>query len=423
MGTSPRTTVLAPEARSVPQARRFVRAVLAEAAVTQWADAVELAVSELVTNAVVHAGTEVEVTVQVVEVGAGAEGEPGVRLEVADRSARMPVARDHGVTAGTGRGLHLVTEVVDRWGADPRAGGKVVWCEMGVTAGSSALVEADGAVAEAAVDVLLLDVPLLMHWAWQEHAQTLLREHLLAVLEDDPRAVEDHAEASQALDVLHAQVPRPRLPVEPSALLADVAGPSLEVQELVLRVPPAVVSWFATLNRVLGTAVAEALAGRLLGPPTQPEVGEMRAWLCGEVLGQAAGEPPRSWRDFVAALALDRAPVSAEPVAAPGEAVLVSDEAGVVVAVGERLVAHLGHPSAESLVGRRMLAVVPERFHQAHVAGLTLNATHGRDVLLNRWLRVPIRRADGSEVEVGLRVSVQRAGADRRVFVADFDLD
>ena len=43
----------------------------------------------------------------------------------------------------------------------------------------------------------LLEAPLLMHLAWQEHASALLREHLLHVMEHDPDAMARHAQASE----------------------------------------------------------------------------------------------------------------------------------------------------------------------------------------------------------------------------------
>ena len=67
-----------------------------------------------------------------------------------------------------------------------------------------------------------------------------------------------------------------------------------------------------------------------------------------------------------------------------------------------------------------MIAVVPARYHQAHIAGTTLNATNGRDVLLGVPLVVPMVRADGSELLVSIEVCPEVIDDDRRVFVARF---
>ena len=52
-------------------------------------------------------------------------------------------------------------------------------------------------------------MPLLLHAAWQEHAEALLREYLLASLDsggEDP--IQVHAEATDAIAVLEEHVPR-----------------------------------------------------------------------------------------------------------------------------------------------------------------------------------------------------------------------
>lgn len=75
--------------------------------------------SELVTNAVVHARTPLDVRVEV---------EPdGMRVAVTDQSPRLPGRRTYTPDDLGGRGLHLVEAMATAWGADPCPGGKVVW--------------------------------------------------------------------------------------------------------------------------------------------------------------------------------------------------------------------------------------------------------------------------------------------------------
>lgn len=84
---------------------------------------VELVASELVTNVIRHAKTDLVVSLQV--------DVDKVRIEVADGSAIMPAARD--LIDGTGgAGLRLVEAISDRWGADQRPDGKVVWAEIAI---------------------------------------------------------------------------------------------------------------------------------------------------------------------------------------------------------------------------------------------------------------------------------------------------
>ena len=90
-------------------------------------------------------------------------------------------------------------------------------------------------------------------------------------------------------------------------------------------------------------------------------------------------------------------------------AALLSDEESVLVGVTREALALLGYADERELLGRPVLAVVPPRFHQAHVAGTTLHATNGRDVLLDVPLQVPVVHADGIERVLGIRVTAHRA--------------
>ena len=87
-------------------------------------DSIELLVSELVTNAIVH-GTG---TVLVVAHWDGAR----IRVEVHDQDPSGPQAH---VTAATqldehGRGLQLIAMLADSWGTDSTDAGKSVWIEL-----------------------------------------------------------------------------------------------------------------------------------------------------------------------------------------------------------------------------------------------------------------------------------------------------
>jgi anti-sigma regulatory factor (Ser/Thr protein kinase) len=110
---------LPPHPASVGRARRFVRDQLDAIGVADPGAGAELVVSELVTNAVIHAGTNV--TVRVVRAGAGA------RVEVTDGSSVMPGLRVVDSRSSSGRGLTLVEHFARQWGAEPTASGKVVW--------------------------------------------------------------------------------------------------------------------------------------------------------------------------------------------------------------------------------------------------------------------------------------------------------
>jgi anti-sigma regulatory factor (Ser/Thr protein kinase) len=85
-------------------------------------DTVALLTSELVTNAFLHGSGEIGVTVS-------CEG-PKVRVEVTDRSDRVPRPQQLDAEAATGRGMLLVDALSTAWGSTPDGSGKVVWFEV-----------------------------------------------------------------------------------------------------------------------------------------------------------------------------------------------------------------------------------------------------------------------------------------------------
>jgi DNA-binding NarL/FixJ family response regulator len=117
------STRLARDPASARAARRFVRDALAGADSEDLEETVTLLVSELVTNAVVHGGSDVEVLVRLM---------PGtVRVEVLDSSDAAVSPRTAADQDVSGRGLALVESLARRWGVDPVAGGgKTVWFEV-----------------------------------------------------------------------------------------------------------------------------------------------------------------------------------------------------------------------------------------------------------------------------------------------------
>jgi two-component sensor histidine kinase len=100
-----------------------VRAVLPAVPGTDFEDAVLLLVTELVTNAIVHARSPVQVSVAV--------DDSRVRVAVHDRAPRPPIRRPASEEALNGRGLLLLERLSDRWGFDAGPAGKSVWFEIG----------------------------------------------------------------------------------------------------------------------------------------------------------------------------------------------------------------------------------------------------------------------------------------------------
>lgn len=114
---------LPPERGSIPRARQFLRKVLGDDVTGEALEIAELLTSELVTNAVLHSGTPLEVRVS--------RHRSRVRVEVADRTEERPVLRkDADPLALNGRGLQFVDRLATKWGVVSERHGKAVWFEV-----------------------------------------------------------------------------------------------------------------------------------------------------------------------------------------------------------------------------------------------------------------------------------------------------
>ena len=410
---------LPPDATSAGRARRLLRTALRGYDDEDTLDAAQLAISEIVTNALVHAGTSMRLRILVAD--------RSLRVELTDGSPRLPSQRDFGTTAPTGRGLLLVEQLVSRWGAYPLPDGKVVWFEINdASVLDELLPEPDEVEADdlTSVVVELHRMPLLMHQAWQEHAAALLREVMLVRLEAELSALEEHASASDALGLLLEQVPSADVGMDPDTVMASATEPEVSVQRLLIEVPRASLPSFDALDVMLDEALHLADDGQLLSPPTQPEIQAMRLWICNQVRHQAAGGRSAAWPSLAAALPpAHRLPAlgwDATEITEASYAVLAADDANRIVAVSRSALELLGYDDPSLLVGRRLVSIIPERFHQAHVAGFTLHLVNGRSPLLGRRVSVPVLRRDGAEAQVGLLIESRGLPEGRFLFTAKF---
>ncbi|MER5767716.1 SpoIIE family protein phosphatase [Streptomyces sp. NPDC001985] len=112
---------LEPEDAAPGRARRLARRALSRWGLEEMSDAVELLVSEVVTNAVRYA--ERPVTLRLLRTDV-------LRCEVGDDSPQLPRQRKARDTDEGGRGLFLVNRLARRWGATRLSSGKVVWFEL-----------------------------------------------------------------------------------------------------------------------------------------------------------------------------------------------------------------------------------------------------------------------------------------------------
>ena len=114
-----------PTADAIPEARNFLRENLPETVSDDTAAELMLALSELATNVVKHAGTPFEVVV---------DTDGRARIEVEDSSPRLPVPNRPAPWATSGRGLAIIDELCDRWGVHVAQNAKCVWCERDLPA-------------------------------------------------------------------------------------------------------------------------------------------------------------------------------------------------------------------------------------------------------------------------------------------------
>ena len=119
--------VVPPMPESVKAARDWTRAQLAAWGVDEaYQHTIVSGVSELITNAILHAGTESHLTL---DLDSGT-----VAVTVADSGNRgEPLLTGAETMAVRGRGLSLVRAISDSFGAHRTSAGSTVWFEVGVT--------------------------------------------------------------------------------------------------------------------------------------------------------------------------------------------------------------------------------------------------------------------------------------------------
>lgn len=115
-------TTLPADPGSAAAARRFTVDVLRKWGATELVDTATLLVSELVTNAVLHARSTSDLVLR--------EVEGRLRVELSDASSAVPSPRAYAADAGTGRGMVLIEALALRWGSERAGNGKRVWFEL-----------------------------------------------------------------------------------------------------------------------------------------------------------------------------------------------------------------------------------------------------------------------------------------------------
>lgn len=301
-----RTLALPASPPSVRLARDWVSGVLVEIGRPELAESARLGVSELVTNAILHASPPMTVHVR------GTVEHP--RIEVTDQSLQPPMQRhsaadidlsDEYSWTTFGRGLDLVASYALRWGADidARGSGKVVWFEPAAepreTPTEGALFDLNEVMAQrgevpldpdAMATVELLNMPVELFVQLRRHFNELGRELRLLALtapERYPAAVE-FAEA-------YLQVEHERRQATGIEALEAAIESGAESVDLSYRVPPTAPESMTHLSTMLDRVYATLSEESLLVVKPAPVLQSLQRWYLGEFSRQRHGHPPLPW--------------------------------------------------------------------------------------------------------------------------------
>jgi anti-sigma regulatory factor (Ser/Thr protein kinase) len=296
-------TAFAAEPTSATAARRFVRQTLTSAGLAQTlCDRAELIVSELVTNAVLHAGTGPVVSVRI--------DDENVRISVEDTSPVAPVLREYGLDASTGRGLRVVSTAASEWGVETTSSGKAVWATLLMSAGGAVptmsaphLSFKETKQSPNALDALrdeqtfttsYVNIPLSLYLQLEAHNESLVREFSLLAIQAGADE-EEHMPRR----LREAVVMSTRMDVRFTLLRVGARAATRDKRSAFSMDLPLTTSGLEQLERYetwAGTADQLSEEKLLLTAAATPEVRALRKWLVGQATAQIReGTAPRAW--------------------------------------------------------------------------------------------------------------------------------
>jgi anti-sigma regulatory factor (Ser/Thr protein kinase) len=290
---------LAPGPRGAAQARRWVADVCVELGRDDLRENAELAMSEVVTNAILHGKEPVTVRLR------GTRDHP--RVEVRDASVEPPtVTTDDPIPDFVqelptfGRGLAIVASFSEAWGAERDGQGKLVWFvpsatppdhpSAGVVLGWDDEPEDQSFPHEETFTVRLLQVPVDLLHGTLAHGAELRRElRLLAVAHHDAYPV------ASDLSAYFAALARDFRWQLGGEALSEAIRAGRDSVDLDVRAPLDAADRFGRLLELYELADAFCRNERLLTLARTPEQEEFQSWLFGEFIRQARGQEPNPW--------------------------------------------------------------------------------------------------------------------------------
>lgn len=287
--------------RGVHDARRLVVQSCVEMERPELVECAEYAVSELVTNALLHGEHPISVRVR------GTREHP--RVEVRDASQEPPVlpgteplvdVADEDILMTFGRGLDIVARCSTAWGAEIEDDGKVVWFvpadesrEDGGVAGVITGQPDDPATENGEViEVEIRDASLRAILICQTHCRELYREVRLLSL-----AHESQYPLAKSLSDLFGSLDRlVREGIDAQQLEAALAA-GQDTATLTISVPRSTIASIGRFLELLELADAFCREERLLSLARSPEQRLFQEWFFGEFVRQLRGDAPVAWSE------------------------------------------------------------------------------------------------------------------------------
>ena len=285
--------------RGVQDARRWVVDTCHEIGRGDLVECAELGVSELVTNALLHASPPLTVRVR------GTREHP--RVEVRDGSTDLPVMPgsephdEDDLLLTFGRGLSIVARCSGAWGVEVEEDGKVVWFVPAVRSGEAmvpGVVTGVGPPAprEPAPDEMgidILGVPLRSFIEFQRHYRELRREVRLLAL-----AHEAEYPLAKDLSDLFGRLENDLREGIGAGQIERALRSGAATTDLHVAMPRATAATIGRFIELLDLADAFCREERLLSLARTPDQQQFQRWFLGEFVRQPDGEPPLAWQDL-----------------------------------------------------------------------------------------------------------------------------
>ncbi|GAA1157905.1 hypothetical protein GCM10009606_39770 [Nocardioides aquiterrae] len=259
----------------------------------------ELGVSELVTNALLHASAPLSVRVR------GTREHP--RVEVRDGTTELPVLPggethdEDDLLLTFGRGLSIVARCSTAWGVEVEEDGKVVWF---VPAARSGETMVEGVVTGAGpapprepspdeMSIEILGVPLRSFIDFQRHYRELRREVRLLAL-----AHEAEYPLAKDLSDLFGRLEHDLRDGIGAGQIEEALHSGAATTDLHVVMPRATAATIGRFIELLDLADAFCREERLLSLARTPDQQQFQRWFLGEFVRQRDGEAPLAWQDL-----------------------------------------------------------------------------------------------------------------------------